>query len=64
MAGADLTPTAVLCERNRGREKEAMESEREERFPPPCRDCRGESRLAPVPGHSSARTGQSCGVML
>lgn len=43
-----LTPTAVLCNNSRGREKEAMEVQnmREERLPPPHRDCRQESRLA------------------
>lgn len=48
MVGTHLTPTAVLSNKNRGSEKEAIEVQvgREERLPPPHRNCRGESRLA------------------
>lgn len=66
MVDTYLAPTAVLCNKNWGREKEAMEVQvvREERLPPPHRDCRGVKAGLPAQGHTSARTGQSCSMML
>lgn len=63
MVGTDLTPTAVLCTKNRGREEEAMEVTSCEGGKPPttAQGLPGRVKAGlPAQGHTSARTGHSC----